>query len=205
MRAHVLPHYLAVARDLEGAPVASLTDQRIAVRQSLRARNVGTEEFEERLIGVLPDDRARAWVHLDDARERGRVIAAVRAVVEDEDVPSGQRPRIVLLREGWAAELPDDLPRGSLDHHDRRDVPEAHDEVAVCRFRHRVAMSPLGATVLWSDRMGRRIEMLPASPLPDDVAAGGHLQQVIGVHRPVGFGARPAALDAADDVAWQRT
>src|SRR5262249_55937228 len=124
VRAHVLPHDLAVPRDLEDAPVASLTDQRVVVRQPLCARDVGTEKFEERLIGVLPDDRARAWIDLDDARERGGVIAAVRAIVEDEEVSTWQRSRIVLLREGRAAELPDDLPRGALDHDDCRDVSE---------------------------------------------------------------------------------
>src|SRR5262249_51664941 len=129
--AHVLPHHLALSRDLEDAPVAALTDQRIAVREPLRTRNVRTEEFEERLIGVLPDDRARAGIHLDHARERDRVIAPVRAIVEYQDVASGERPRIMLLRERRAAELPHDLARGTLDHHDRRDVPKAHDEVAV--------------------------------------------------------------------------
>src|SRR5262249_57558013 len=52
--------------------------------------------------------------------------------------------------------------------------------------------------------MGVGIEMLPASPLPDDLAAGGHLQQVVTVDRAVGFGARETALNAADNVPWQR-
>src|SRR5262245_2247977 len=53
--------------------------------------------------------------------------------------------------------------------------------------------------------MGVGIEMLPASPLPDDLAAGGHLQQVATVDRAVGVGAREAALNAADNVPWQWT
>src|SRR5437870_715446 len=57
VRAHVLPYDLALARHLEEAPVTPLTDERVAVCESLRARNVRAEKFEQRLIGVLPDDR----------------------------------------------------------------------------------------------------------------------------------------------------
>src|SRR5262249_6872199 len=116
--AHVLPHDLALTRHLEDASVAPLADERIVVCQPLRARNVGTEKFEQRLISVLPDDRTCAGIHLDHARERDRVIRTVRAIVEYKEVASGQRPRIMLLGKRWAAELPDDLPRRSFDHHD---------------------------------------------------------------------------------------
>src|SRR5438874_9562660 len=64
MRAHVLPHDLAVGGDLEDPPVAALADQRVAVAEPLGARDVGAEEIEQRLVAVLPHDGAGARVHL---------------------------------------------------------------------------------------------------------------------------------------------
>src|SRR5262252_8706314 len=109
VRAHEFPHDLADARHLEDASVAALADERVAVGEPLGARDIGAEEFEQRLVGVLPDDRARAWVDLDDARERGRVVAPVGAVVEDQQVAVVQRARVVLLSERRAAAVRDDL------------------------------------------------------------------------------------------------
>src|SRR4029077_7504872 len=60
VRAHVLPHYLAVRGDLEDTAAAALADQGIAVGQSLRARDVRAEEVEGRLVAVFPYDGARA-------------------------------------------------------------------------------------------------------------------------------------------------
>src|SRR5882672_10539598 len=68
VRAHELPHHLAAGGHLEDAPVAALADQRVAVGQALRARDVRAEEVEERLVAILPHDRARARVYLDHAR-----------------------------------------------------------------------------------------------------------------------------------------
>src|SRR5215467_12259750 len=68
---------------------AALTDERVAVGESLGARDVRAEKLEERRIGVLPHDRARPRIDLDHAREGPRVIAPVGAVVEDEQVQDG--------------------------------------------------------------------------------------------------------------------
>jgi hypothetical protein len=54
-----------------------------------------------------------AWIHFDDPRERGRMVATVRAVVEDQEIAVVQRPRVVLLGERRTAELPYDLPGGA--------------------------------------------------------------------------------------------
>src|SRR5262245_22723992 len=43
MRADIVPHDLTVAGDLEDAAEAALADQRVAVGEPLRARNVGAE------------------------------------------------------------------------------------------------------------------------------------------------------------------
>src|SRR5258706_463851 len=56
VRAHVLPHHVALACHLENPAVAALADQRVAVREPLRTRDVRAEELEERLVGVLPHD-----------------------------------------------------------------------------------------------------------------------------------------------------
>src|SRR5882762_6554794 len=102
MWADILPHDLALVRHFEDAPVASFADKRISVGKPLRTRDVGAEEFKERLVGVLPHDRPGARIHFNNTRERGRMIAAVGAVVEDQEVTVRQRTRIVLLCEGWA-------------------------------------------------------------------------------------------------------
>ena len=96
---------------LEDAAVAPLADQRVAVGEALRARDVRAEEVEQRLVGILPDDLAGARIDLDHARECRRMIVPVRAVVEDQEVAVRQRPRVVLLRQRRAAEFPDDRPR----------------------------------------------------------------------------------------------
>src|SRR5215467_3594447 len=77
VRAHELPHHLAAGGHLEDAPVAALADQRVAVGQALRARDVGAEEVEERLVAIFPYDRARARVYFDYARVRRGMITAV--------------------------------------------------------------------------------------------------------------------------------
>src|SRR5688572_17673654 len=140
VRVHVLPDDLAGGRDLEDPAVAALADQRVAVGQALGARDVRAEEVEERLVVVLPDDRARARVDLDHARVGRRVIAAVRAVVEDQDVAVGQGTRVVLLGQRWAAELPGDSPGGPVDDRDGGDVAEAHQQIAVRHLGHRVGV-----------------------------------------------------------------
>jgi hypothetical protein len=132
------------------------------------------------------------------------MIAPVRAVVEDQKIPVGQRTRVVLLGERWAAEPPDDLARGPVDHDDGRDVAEAHDDVALRRLGHRVAVRPLRPAVLERHRMGRGVEVIPASPLPHDLAARRHLDEVVGVHRAARLGARQSTLDAAGEIGGQR-
>ena len=116
------------------------------------------------------------------------MVVAVRAVVEDQDVSGGQRGRFVLLRKGRASETPHDLPRGSLDHHDGRDVSEADDQVTVGRLGDGIAVGPLRAMILWGDRISFGVKVLPAAPFPHHLAGGGHLEQVVAVYGAVGFG-----------------
>ena len=96
MRADIFPHDVALARHLEDAAVTAFADQRVAVGEPLRTRDVRAEELEERLVGILPDDRVGARINLDHAREGRGMVDAVGAVVEDQDVAVGQRARVVL-------------------------------------------------------------------------------------------------------------
>src|SRR5690606_37782995 len=66
----VLPDDVAFGRDLEDPAVGPLGDQRIAVRQALRAADVRREE---RARGVRPDEVERDGVDLEHARRRARV------------------------------------------------------------------------------------------------------------------------------------
>ena len=75
VRADIFPHDLFLRRHLEDATMHAFTDQRIPVREALRAGNVRAEEIEQRLVGILPYDRTGARIDLDDSRERRRMIA----------------------------------------------------------------------------------------------------------------------------------
>ena len=185
--------------------MAALADQRVAVAEPLGARDVGAEEIEQRLVAVLPHDGAGARVHLDHARVGRGVIAAVRPVVEDQEVAVGQRPRVVLLGEGRAAERPRDRARAAVDDDDGGDVAEAHDEAAVGPLGHRVGVRPLRAVILERDDGRLDVQVLPAPPLPDHLAARRHLQQVVGVDGGAGgLAAGEPALDARVERAGQR-
>src|SRR5215468_2059620 len=131
VRAYELPHHLAAGGHLEDASVAALADQRVAVGQALRARDIGAEEVEERLVVIFPHDRARARVHLDHARVRRGMIAAVGPIVEDQEIAAGQRARVVLLRQRRAAKRPRDRASAPIDDGHGGDVAKAHDEIAV--------------------------------------------------------------------------
>src|SRR5207248_11350638 len=122
MRADIFPDRLAFVRHLEKAAVAALANERIAVREALGAGDIGAEEFEDRLVGVAPHDLARAWIDLDNARERHRIVVPVRAVVEDQNVAVRQGAGIVLLRQWRTADLPDDVAGRALDPDDGRDM-----------------------------------------------------------------------------------
>ena len=132
------------------------------------------------------------------------MIAAVGAVVEDQQIAAGQRARVVLLGERRAAERPDDLAGGALDHDHRRDVAEAHHDVAIGRLGDGVAVGPLGAAVLRRDGVGLGIEMFPAPPLPHGLAPGRRFQEIVGVDHAVDLGTGQAAPHASRHLGGQR-
>src|SRR6266700_5352128 len=74
---------------------------------------------------------------------------------------------------------------------------QAHHDVAAGCFGNGVAVRPLRAAVLEGHRVGRRVEMLPASPFPHEPAADGHLHEVVGVYRSVRLGAGQPTLNPA--------
>src|SRR5437764_337599 len=194
MGADIFPHRLALRRHLEEAAVAALTYQRVAVRETLRAGNIGAEEFEDRLVGVAPHDLARAWIDLDNARERHRIVVPVRAVVEDQNVAVRQGAGIVLLRQWRTADLPDDVAARALDHDDGRDIAKADEDVAVGGLRDRVGMRPFVPHVLRRHRIALRLHVLPAAPLPDNLARGRHFEQIVGVDDAIRLGAGQPAF-----------
>src|ERR1700724_2286869 len=170
VRADIFPYDLAFLCHFEDAAVTALADQRVAVDEALRPGDVRAEEFEDRLVGVSPHDLAGARIDLDDSREGDRAVMAMGAVVEDQDVAVRQGPRVVLLRQGRAVDLPHDVAGGALDHHDRRNVAEADQDIALGGLRDGVAVGPLIAEILRGDRVALGLEMFPTAPLPDDLA-----------------------------------
>src|SRR5262245_26927921 len=115
VRVDVLPDHFPLVRHLENPAVAPLADQRVAVGQPLGARDVGTPEIEQRLVAILPHDRARPRVDLDHPRVRRGMIDSMGPVVEDQQVAVGQRTRIVLLGQWRRTELPGDRARAPID------------------------------------------------------------------------------------------
>jgi len=73
----------------------------------------------------------------------------------------------MLAGERRSAQLPDNFAGLPADSDDGRNVAETYQQVSVGKFDDRVAMCPLGTTVLdaGNDVFGR-IEMLPSAPLP---------------------------------------
>src|SRR5262249_37899806 len=71
-------------------------------------------------------------------------------------------------------------------------------------FRDGVAVRPLLAMVLERDDLRREVEMLPAPPLPDDLAARRDLDQVVRVDRGPDLGPRKSALHAGVELRWKR-
>src|SRR6516164_10508231 len=99
------------------------------------------------------------------------------------------------------AELPVDLPRPAIDHHNGRYVAEAEHNIPVGQFAEPIGERP-PVTVVLNGRYAvfNWIEMLPALPFPDDFSICRHLHEVIAHDLAVvDFGSRAAAVDLRDD------
>src|SRR5215471_1253527 len=212
-RIDVLPDDLSVLGDFEEPAERRLTEQCVAVGQALRIAHARREEVPRRSVLILPYDVVRRRVDLDRPRKRHRVIEAVGAVVEDENVAVRQQSRRMLTSDRGGAELPQDLAglTGDAEHCRRRSV--ACEDVAVRQLQHTVALSPQRPRRLdLGDAVFDGIEMLPGTPFPDRLSRRRDLRQVVRVHlarvvpRPRRILARRKAvllhpsLDAPDDV-----
>ena len=100
-RVDVFPDDLTICRHLKQAAEVALRDERVAVWQALSASYERTEEVEDALIDVLPDDFVRRNVDFDHARVVQRAVFTVAAVVADEDVTVGWLAGMVLLLQFW--------------------------------------------------------------------------------------------------------
>src|SRR6267378_5006134 len=129
VRIHVFPDRLALSGDFEETAEGCLIDQRIPVRQPLRVTHARREEIRDRVVLIPPHDLVRCRIDLDDPRKWQRIVEAVYAVVEDENVAVRQRSGSVLACKRGKAELPDDPARCSTDANDRRDGPVADENI----------------------------------------------------------------------------
>ena len=68
VRVDVLPHHVACGGNLKHPAKVAFRNQRVAVGQATGAGDVGAEEVERRVIGVLPYDFVGGRVHFDDPR-----------------------------------------------------------------------------------------------------------------------------------------
>ena len=105
-----------------------------------------------------------------------------------------------MLTTQWrSAELPDNLAGFSVDNDHSRDHTEAHDDIAVRKFRDAVSVRPFFPPLLHSrDAIRFRIEMLPATPFPNDSPISCHFDQVVSIHLAVVFGAWRSAFHLRD-------
>src|SRR6516162_4059848 len=112
----------------------------------------------------------------------------------------------MLTRERRRAELPVDLPRPAIDHHNGRYVAEAEHNIPVGQFAETIGKRPPVAVVLGSRYcVFLGIEMLPAVPLPYDFSVCRHLHEVVADHLAVvDFGARAAAANSREDLVRKR-
>jgi len=139
-------------------------------------------------------------------RERERLVKPMRPVVEHQHVPIRQHVRRVLPRERRSPELPVDGAGPAVDHDHRGDIAETQHQVSVGHLGDAIGNRPHVAVVLdGGDDVFRRIEMLPASPLPDGFALGCHLDEIRGIHVAVFIlGPGSAAAHFGDELCGKR-
>ena len=81
-RVDVLPDDFALRCDLEKSSEHPLIDERIAVRQPLCIRNSGAEKICWELLLEFSRDAFRPRIDFEHARERQRLVQAMRAIVK---------------------------------------------------------------------------------------------------------------------------
>jgi hypothetical protein len=130
------------------------------------------------------------------------LVQPVRTVVEEQQVSIRENVRRVLAGKRGRTELPVDGTGLAVDHHDGRDVPEADQDVSIGHFRYTVGNGPhIAITLDLRDGVVHRIEMVPASPLPDDLALCRHLDKIGGIHLTIVIlRSGPAASDLGNDL-----
>jgi len=102
----------------------------------------------------------------------------------------------MLARQRRRPEFPVNLAGRPIDHDHGRDVAEAQQQIAVGHLRRSVGVRPLIAVIHGCrDGVFAWVEMLPGSPLPDNLPRRRHLDEIICIHfAVVVFGAwQPAA------------
>src|SRR5215467_6339248 len=182
-RVHVFPDDLSFFGNFEETAEGGLSDQCIAIRQTLRIAHPGREEIPGRLILVLPCDLVCGWIDLDHSRIRHRVVETVRPIIEYQDIAVLEQRWPMLSGNRGRAEFPDDFSRLAGDANDCGGGAITRQDVAVGQLIYAVALRPKRARGLHlGDAIRRRIEMLPCPPLPDRLPLRSNLGQIIGVH-----------------------
>src|SRR5215472_8559559 len=182
-RVHVFPDDLSFFGNFEETAEGGLSDQCIAVRQTLCVAHPGREEIPGRLILVLPCDLVCGWIDLDHSRIRHRVVETVRPIIEYQDVAVLEQRWPMLSGNRGRTEFPDDFSRLAGDANDCGGGAITRQDVAVEQLVYAVTLRPKRARRLHlGDAIRRRIEMLPCPPLPDRLPLRSNLGQIIGVH-----------------------
>src|SRR5262245_39043186 len=167
-RVHVFPDDLSFFSNFEETAEGGLSDQCIAVRQTLRIAHPGREEIPGRLILVLPCDLVCGWIYFDHSRIRHRVVETVRPIIEYQDVAVREQRWPMLSGNLGRTEFPDDFSRLAGDANDCGGGAITRQDVAVGQLVYAVALRPKRARRLHlGDAIRCRIEMFPCPPLPD--------------------------------------
>ena len=150
----------------------------------------------------MPDGFPRLGIELDDPGER--VVQAVDAVGEEQDVAVGQHRAVVLVAPGGVLMRPLHLAGLAVDHHDGVQAPEAQHHAAVVKGKTGVGVGELVPAAGVAELPPVQVQVAPRVPFPDGVARGRDFPHVVAVGDTFVLAAGVAALDARLDIRRHR-
>ncbi len=174
----------------------------VAVPQALGVAHEGRVEGVDHLVLVAPDDAPGGGVDFHHAREGHMRAFAEVAVVERQDVSARQRHGGVLVRHQRRRQVQPHGPAGLVHADDAGRGAQAHQHAAVGRHAQAVHQGPVVAAEAGVYGKGRRVEVFPGLPLPDQRALAVDLADHVAVHgllRAVGGAAGHPFREALGD------
>jgi hypothetical protein len=156
------PADVSVRRHLEHAAALALTDERIAVPETLGSGNVTAEEAEHMFGIILPHDFAALHVHFNDAGPGHDGV--VSSIVENQHVPLWSEGGIMLVTDLPSSPFPQDFPFRPGDAHYRAEFAKTEQHVSMGACLNGIGVTPFMPEFSAADNVRFRIEVLPGMP-----------------------------------------